>query len=38
MDLFKEPEQRVLKNLVAFGITHDKKVSKSTKNIDKTTM
>jgi hypothetical protein len=38
LDLFKEEDQRALKNLVAFGITYDKKVAKSTKNIDKTTM
>jgi len=38
LDLFKEEDQKALKNLVAFGITYDKKVAKSTKNIDKTTM
>lgn len=38
LDLYKEEDQRALKNLVAFGITYDKKVSKSTKNIDKSTM
>jgi hypothetical protein len=38
LDLYKEEDQRALKNLVAFGITYDKKVTKTTKNIDKTTM
>ncbi len=38
LDLFKEEDQRALKNLVAFGISYDKKVGKSTKSIDKATM
>jgi hypothetical protein len=38
MGLFKEEEKNVLRNLTVFGITYDRKVSKSTKSIDKTAM
>lgn len=38
INLFKQDQQKVISNLAVFGIRYDKKISKSTKAIDKTTM
>jgi len=38
LNLFNEEEQIILKNLVVFGIKYDRKISKSTKSIDKLAM
>lgn len=38
LSLFSEEDKKILINLNALGITYDKKIGKSTKNIDKSTM
>lgn len=36
-DLFEEKDQKVLKNVITLGVKYDRKITTSTKNIDKNT-